>query len=438
MKKVFAMSLALMLAATSLAGCGGRSTESISTSEATNGTTGDQVEIRFSWWGNEARHEATLQAIDAYEAQNPGVKIVAEYSSYDGYQDKLMAQVSGGNAPDIFTCTAEWYPALYKANAMCALDDKVDWSNYDEATLESCSYNGNIYGACVSQNAYGVYYNKTLAEQYGVEIPEGDYTWDDFVKLLEEAYVKSDGAVYGMSDPRAVGGVVQFFGYTYLQKPEPYMWDNEKLTITAEDMTAYLKFIENMPEGCLLPPDESFGVDTFTASPVAQEQTMFELGSIGSFAPVQAQTQDELGIMQLPVGPNGEVANESRPGLILSVYQNSKVADEAAKFIDWFVNSTEAAKILKMTRGVLPTSVQRKALMEDTSILSPTDIAIMDAVNKAFESNLHTFLPGPVGADQVRDTTAKLIGQEHAFGQLTAEEAGEKFMVEAEKVLSSY
>lgn len=437
MKKVLTLGLAAALAMTSLAGCSKAPASSSTESTAqTAESSAEPVEIRFSWWGNEARHEATLEAIKLYEEQNPGVKIVPEYATFDGNQDKLMAQVAGGNAPDIFTCTAEWYPALYSADALYDISDKVDWSNFDEATLKSCSYKDTIYGACVSLNGYGVYYNKTVADQYGIQIPEGDYTWDDLVKLAEEVYQKSGGQVYGMTDPRTVSCALHCYGYTVLQKPEPFMWDEEKLTITAEDMTSYLKYMESMPEGCLLPPDESFNFDSFTSSPVAQGRALFEFGSVGSFSQTQSQTEDELNMVPLPVGPNGESANETRPGLILSVYKGSEVADEAAKFIDWFVNSPDAAKVLKMCRGVLPTSVQRDALLEDTSVLERSDVVIMNTMDKIMAGELHTFLPGPLGADYVKESVSKQIAQAHAFGELTAEEAGQKFMEEAEKAMT--
>lgn len=437
-KKMLALGLAVAMTSVAMTGCGATSgsEESSSAEAVSSSASGDTVEVRFSWWGNEARHEATLEAIALYEEQNPGVKIVAEYSTYDGYRDKLMAQIAAGNAPDIFTCEPEWYPALYESNAMADLTDSIDWSYFDQASLDACSYNGTIYGVNVSQNAYGVYYNKTLADQYGVQIPEGDYTWDDLVALLEEAYVKSNGQVYGMSDIRSMGWTMQAFGYTKLAKEEPYMWSNEALTVTAEDATAYYEYIENMPEGCLLPPDQSFTTDTFTSAPVAQGITMFDFNSIGSFASVQSQTENELGVLPLPVGDNGESGNVNRPGLILSVYEGSAVKEEAAKFLDWFVNSTDAATILKMSRGVLPTSVQREALAAQPDLLSATDVVINDAVNQILQGELHTFVPGPMGADQILTTVAKTVGQEQAFGQLTPEEAGQKFMQEAEKAIT--
>ena len=40
--------------------------------------------IRFSWWGGDVRHQATLAAIDRFEQLNPDVTIEAEYQGFDG------------------------------------------------------------------------------------------------------------------------------------------------------------------------------------------------------------------------------------------------------------------------------------------------------------------------------------------------------------------
>lgn len=52
-------------------------------------------------WGGQERHDRTLKVIKMYEAQNPNVKIVAEYFGFDGYFVKLTTQFATGNAPDI-------------------------------------------------------------------------------------------------------------------------------------------------------------------------------------------------------------------------------------------------------------------------------------------------------------------------------------------------
>lgn len=98
-----------------LSGCGGTGSvqapeSSISGSESIDTTTsqadGNQVTLRFAWWGGDSRHTATLDAIAAYEKQNPNVKIEAEYQGYDGYNDKILTQLAGGTQPDIMQTIA--------------------------------------------------------------------------------------------------------------------------------------------------------------------------------------------------------------------------------------------------------------------------------------------------------------------------------------------
>ena len=81
MKKVLSVTLASAMAVVTLAGCGGGNSAQQTTAAETAATTaagateaagstktGDQepVTIRFSWWGGESRHKATLEAVDAF------------------------------------------------------------------------------------------------------------------------------------------------------------------------------------------------------------------------------------------------------------------------------------------------------------------------------------------------------------------------------------
>ncbi len=48
---------------------------------------GDPVTLRFSWWGGDERHEATLAVIEKFEEENPDIIIEPEYSSFDCYKE---------------------------------------------------------------------------------------------------------------------------------------------------------------------------------------------------------------------------------------------------------------------------------------------------------------------------------------------------------------
>ena len=51
-------------------------------SGAKDSSSEDQVVLRFSWWGSEDRHMATIEAIERYMELNPNVLIEYEYMGF--------------------------------------------------------------------------------------------------------------------------------------------------------------------------------------------------------------------------------------------------------------------------------------------------------------------------------------------------------------------
>ena len=51
--------------------------------------TTDPIEISFSWWGGDSRHEATLAAVDAFMKKYPNITVKTSYSAWDGWEDKM-------------------------------------------------------------------------------------------------------------------------------------------------------------------------------------------------------------------------------------------------------------------------------------------------------------------------------------------------------------
>ena len=89
----------------------------------------EPVTLRFMWWGGDARAEATLDVIEAYEKEHPWVTIEAEYGSSDGYQEKLTTQLVSGNAADIIQMGTGWMPGYVESNE----DYFVDFNEYSDS-----------------------------------------------------------------------------------------------------------------------------------------------------------------------------------------------------------------------------------------------------------------------------------------------------------------
>ncbi len=173
-----------------------------------------------------------MKAIDAYIEKNPNINIIPEYSGYDGYYDKLTAQIVAGNAPDVFTSVAEWIPQHVASKAVLDLTNIVNTSGINKAALESCSLDGALYGVPLGINAPTVVYNKRILEEIGVELPEDGRTWKDFAEKCVEVYEKSGGKYYGTIDSGVISTNFDKFAYTHLAKPAPYPYDNENIYFT--------------------------------------------------------------------------------------------------------------------------------------------------------------------------------------------------------------
>lgn len=106
------------------------------------------------------RHTATLEAIAAYEKQNPNVKIEAEYQGYDGYNDKILTQLAGGTQPDIMqtiaTAAAEYQASFPDSFVNLDEQDIFDTSIISEEMLNSfCKSNdGNVVAVPTGVSSY--------------------------------------------------------------------------------------------------------------------------------------------------------------------------------------------------------------------------------------------------------------------------------------------
>ena len=48
------------------------------------------IPLRFSWWGGDTRHQATIAAIERYMELNPNIVIEYEYMGFDAYCTKPL------------------------------------------------------------------------------------------------------------------------------------------------------------------------------------------------------------------------------------------------------------------------------------------------------------------------------------------------------------
>ena len=122
--------------------------------------------------------------IKSFNAKYPKIKIQTNLTAYADYWTKMKTQAQGGELPDVMWMNGPNIQ-LYASNNMLEPLDSitskgVDWKNYPDALVTLYTYDGKHYGVPKDYDTIGVFYNKDLFKQAGVEEPKADWTWDDF------------------------------------------------------------------------------------------------------------------------------------------------------------------------------------------------------------------------------------------------------------------
>lgn len=227
MKRLAALGLAGILLG-SLAGCG---SDTESKTADSGSASGDTVTIRFTWWGNQTRHEYTQKILDKYTELNPNVKFEAIPAGWDGYFDKLSAQAASGTLPDIIQMDYLYLATYANNNTVADLqpyidDGTIDVSQISENDLNTGKIDDKIAGLVGGTGTIAVGYNPEVFEEAGLEEPDPSdpWTWDEFVDTAKTITEKT--GKYGVSS----GPVddTNLFNYWVRQHGEQLFSDDNK------------------------------------------------------------------------------------------------------------------------------------------------------------------------------------------------------------------
>ena len=61
----------------------------------------DKVQLRFTWWGSQDRHNRTIKAIELFQQMHPNISITYEFANFQDYFTKMATYATGGNLPDL-------------------------------------------------------------------------------------------------------------------------------------------------------------------------------------------------------------------------------------------------------------------------------------------------------------------------------------------------
>lgn len=350
--------LALVFVVACFAGCGGTSSSAAGSTSAASSAGGEAepVTLRFSWWGGEARHEATIAAAELYMEKNPNVKIEFEYSGWDGYKDKLVTQLSGGTAPDIMQVNYDWIYDLRKQDQYFSdprdFEGILDLSGFSETAYNGCWVDEELQGLPSGLSVTTLIVDKPFFEEHSLDSSDPTYwTWDKV--LAEGKRIHEENPEHYLLNEFPTG---RSFVVTLLAQKGIELVDKDyNVACTEEQLVEALNMLKTfIDSGVMLPFEQS--------SIYAQQTEQFpkwlnnEMGMFMQVASTIPSFSDmELDVMLIPQYEDAVNSGASLyPTNLICINAKSDKQEEAAKFLNFFFNDPEAIAILGDVRGVPP------------------------------------------------------------------------------------
>jgi len=380
------------LLSTSVIGCSNKDSKTGSNTDSSKQTTtapSKPVTMRFSWWGADARHKATLAAIDLYKQKNPNITIEAEYQGFDGYQQKIMTQLAGGSAPDLMQTDYPWLVdmASQKDLLMDLNNQKaIDLTQFNDKVLkEFATQKGKLLGLPMGTNGMGMLVNTAFMSKYGIDL-KTEFTWDTLIEQGKKIHAQDSNA-YLLGLDIGPGALEPLYYERYIFSKTGKYWLNDDFTIAASkaDISEALATIKEL-------------FDSGTALPLGEAQTFIgkleqnpkwingQIGSMiewsGRVSAIKEPIKANFGVMKPPMVKGGKEASVAfKPSMLLSVNNASANKDEAVKFVNWFLNDKDSSSALTDVRSV-PTSEAAKKVLTDSGKLDKDIVSVVDLTIK--------------------------------------------------------
>ena len=360
MKKGAALLAGVLAAAAVLSGCGGQgnngsttsadSAAAESTTEGNAKASGEKVTISLLSWNTD---EMLGEFIAGFEQENPNIKIDLQYvPPVQQYVDKFSVLAASGQMTDMFYIAAENKQEVISKGVAEDISDMEIFSRIDPATSATYGKDGKIYGYSPDAWIGGIFYNKDLFEQAGIEKePE---TWQDFVDCA--AKLKAIGVEPYLDDADNVHNLAQdlYQCSVISQEPDADVQINEGKATFQEKYTEPLKLWYNDMIASGLYSQMALGlnsdqvIDMFANGEVAMMH-----GGPWNIAMIE-QKNPELNYDIFGLSDNS--GNRVLPGAVnvgLSVSTTSEHKDACRAFIEYMARDENIVKWQKVTNNAI-------------------------------------------------------------------------------------
>jgi len=346
---------AILLAGGSLAACS-------STDNGGGSGSADDLEAaleaggEITYWSWTPSAEAQVAAFEA-KYPNVTVNLVNAGTNTEEYTKLQNAIKAGSGAPDVVQIEYYAFPQF-------ALSDSLlDLAPYGFADLEgdysagpwgSVDFDGKIYGLPQDSGPMALFYNKSVYDQFGIEVPT---TWDEFIAAGQQLQA-ADPTKFIAADTGDSGFTTSMIWQAGGQPFQTTDGTNITIDLQDEGSTQFADMWNQLLEGGLLADIPAWSDEWFTG---LGDGTIASL-VIGAWMPgvLESSVPDGAGDWRVAPMPSydGSAVSAENGGGGQAVTKQSKNPALAAAFLKWLNNDPESLQIFAESGGFPSTTAQ--------------------------------------------------------------------------------
>jgi len=294
--------------------------------------------ITIESWRNDDLAIWQEKLIPAFEAANPGIKVVFAPSAPTEYNAALNAKLDAGSAGDLITCRPfDASLELYNKGHLANLADLPGMENFSDVAKSAWTTDDGSADFCVPMASviHGFIYNADAFQQLGITVPT---TEAEFFAALDK--IKAEGTYIPMAMGTKDLWEAATMGY---QNIGPNYWKGEEgrlALIKGEQKLTDPAWVE--PFAALAKWKDYLG-DGFEAQSYPDSQNLFTLGRAAIYpagsweiSVFNTQAQFKMGAFPPPVKNAGDECYISdHNDIAIGLNPKSPNADAAKTFLSW-------------------------------------------------------------------------------------------------------
>lgn len=355
-----------------------------------------------------------------FNADNNDIDLVLELQPWDNRDEKIATALAAGTGPDLVLLTADQTLNYYTSGGIVPVTAALEASDaYFEPTLDSVTYDGDVYGVPIYQTSTTVMYNKQLFDEAGItELPT---TWEE-VLAAAPALAENGVAILDYAGASEMTLNLSFYPLLWQAGGSVFTEDGTDVAFDSPEGVSALQFLLDLQAMGGLPADAALNGGPIEGGPMGNGTAAMRYFAVKSDVDLMQTAFDEAAIVVGEPLTGVEQASFGTPGVLAVTTINEDL--DAAMRVANYIASPDVSHELHVASGTYPVRTDTEAPGEDEITL-----AFVDALDHA--------RPGEV-VPNARQVMAALVPHLQAAlqGSKAAQEALDDAAAEARDIIS--